>query len=158
MEAPQIEGPLSRPRVFRFGVFELDTQSGELRRHGLKIRLPDQSFQILQELLSRPGEVVTREDLRRQLWTSDTFVDFDVGLNSAIRKLREALEDSADNPRFVETLPRRGYRFIAPLKPIEAQAQTSQIALSSSRVGRYWIAAGVVFALTATTAALVSER
>ena len=101
--------------VLRFGVFELDTHSGELRRHGLKIRLPDQSFQILKELLSRPGEVVTREELRRVLWTSDTFVDFEVGLNSAVRKLREALDDSADNPRFVETLPRRGYRFIAPV-------------------------------------------
>jgi len=99
--------------VLRFGVFELDTTSGELRRHGLKIRLPDQSFQILKELLRRPGEVVTREQLRHLLWTSDTFVDFKVGLNSAVRKLREALDDSAENPRFIETLPRRGYRFIA---------------------------------------------
>jgi TolB-like protein/DNA-binding winged helix-turn-helix (wHTH) protein/Tfp pilus assembly protein PilF len=94
-------------------VFELDRDSGELRRHGLKIRLPDQSFQILKALLRRPGEVVTREELRQVLWTSDTFVDFEVGLNSAVRKLREALDDAADNPRFIETLPRRGYRFIA---------------------------------------------
>ena len=101
--------------VLRFGVFELDTDSGELRRHGLKIRLPDQSFQILKELLSRPGEVVTREELRRVLWPTDTFVEFEVGLNSAVRKLREALDDSADNPRFVETVPRHGYRFIAPV-------------------------------------------
>ena len=101
--------------VLRFGVFELDTNSGELRRHGLKIRLPDQSFQILKELLSRPGEVVTREELRRVLWTTDTFVEFEVGLNSAVRKLREALDDSADNPRFVQTVPRRGYRFIGPV-------------------------------------------
>ena len=99
----------------RFGVFELDTASGELRRHGLKIRLPDQSFQVLRLLLSRPGEVVTREELQRALWTAETFVDFDVGLNSAIRRLREALDDSAENPRFVETLPRRGYRFIATI-------------------------------------------
>ena len=82
--------------VLRFGVFELDTNSGELRRHGLKIRLPDQSFQILKKLLSRPGEVVTREELRRVLWTTETFVDFEVGLNSAVRKLREALDDSAE--------------------------------------------------------------
>ena len=88
--------------------------SGELHRHGLRIRLPDQSFQILRLLLGRPGEVVTREQLRNALWTSETFVDFDVGLNSAIRKLREALDDSPENPRFIETLPRRGYRFIAP--------------------------------------------
>ena len=96
--------------VFRFGVFELDTTSGELRRHGLKIRLPDQCFQILKVLLSRPGEVVTRDELRHVLWAADTFVDFEVGLNSAVRKLREALDDSAENPRFVETLPRRGNR------------------------------------------------
>jgi TolB-like protein/DNA-binding winged helix-turn-helix (wHTH) protein len=158
MEAPQIEAPVPQPRVFRFGIFELDTQSGELRRHGLKVRLPDQSFQILHELLNRPGEVVTREDLRRQLWTSDTFVDFDVGLNSAIRKLREALDDSADNPRFVETLPRRGYRFIAALKSIDGQIQASQSAPSGSRVSRYWIAAGMALALAVATAALVYER
>jgi len=162
MEAPQIEGPVPRPRVFRFGVFELDSQSGELRRHGLKIRLPDQSFQILQELLSRPGEVVTREDLRRQLWTSDTFVDFDVGLNSAIRKLREALEDSADSPRFVETLPRRGYRFIAPVKPaIDQPIQepgTSVVPLSNSRFSRRWFAGAVAVALTVAAAAFVYQR
>ena len=105
--------------VLRFGVFELDTQSGELRRHGLKIRLPDQSFQILKVLLRRPGEVVTRDELRHVLWTSETFVDFEVGLNSAVRKLREALDDSAENPRFVETLPRRGYRFVASINPTE---------------------------------------
>jgi TolB-like protein/DNA-binding winged helix-turn-helix (wHTH) protein/Flp pilus assembly protein TadD len=101
--------------VVRFGVFELDRNSGELRRNGLKIRLPDQSFHILDTLLIRSGEVVGREELRQVLWTSDTFVDFETGLNSAVRKLREALDDSADNPRFIETLPRRGYRFIAPV-------------------------------------------
>src|SRR5688572_30619594 len=100
-------------QIIRFGVFELDTGSGELRKHGLKIRLPAQSFQILNLLLSRPGEVITREEIQRVLWKSDTFVDFDLGLNSAVRKLREALDDSADSPRFIETLPKRGYRFIA---------------------------------------------
>src|SRR6478735_7858868 len=109
-------------RVFRFGVFELDAQSGELRRHGLKIRLPDQSFQILRALLTRPGELVTRDELRRLLWTAETFVDFEVGLNSAVRKLREALDDSADQPRFVETVPRHGYRFVGPVTgpPVDA--------------------------------------
>ena len=102
----------SDTRVFRFGVFELDAESGELRRHGLKIRLPDQSLKILRTLLSRPGDVVSRDELRHVLWAADTFVDFEVGLNSAVRKLREALDDSADTPRFVETLPRRGYRFV----------------------------------------------
>jgi DNA-binding winged helix-turn-helix (wHTH) protein len=107
--------PTPDPHVFRFGVFELDVRSGELRRHGLKIRLPDQSFQILRALLMRPGEVVTRDELRQLLWTAETFVDFEVGLNSAVRKLREALDDSADNPRFVETVPRHGYRFVGPV-------------------------------------------
>ena len=107
-------------RVFRFGVFELDSDSGELRRHGLKVRLPEQSFQILRTLLLRPGDVVTREDLRKILWPGDTFVDFEVGLNSAVRKLREALDDSAENPRFVMTLPRRGYRFIGSvISPVD---------------------------------------
>src|SRR5215204_2356743 len=100
--------------VYRFGAFDLDTRSRELRRHGLRIRLPDQSFQILTLLLSRPGEVMSREELKRALWTADTFVDFEAGLNSAVRKLREALDDAADNPRFVATVPRHGYRFIGP--------------------------------------------
>jgi TolB-like protein/DNA-binding winged helix-turn-helix (wHTH) protein len=113
-------------RIFRFGVFELDTHSGELRRHGLKIRLPEQSFQILRTLLLRPGDVVTREELKRILWPEETFVDFEVGLNSAVRKLREALDDSAENPRFVETLPRRGYRFVAPVtSPVRDPMPTS---------------------------------
>jgi TolB-like protein/DNA-binding winged helix-turn-helix (wHTH) protein len=113
--------------VFRFGVFELDIRSGELRRHGLKIRLPDQSFRILRALVMRPGDVVTREELRQVLWTGETFVDFEVGLNSAVRKLREALDDSADNPRFVETVPRHGYRFIANVAPSAADsARTSE--------------------------------
>ena len=101
--------------VVRFGAFEVDIRSGELRKGGLKIRLQDQPFQLLVTMLAHPGEVVTREELQKKLWPGDTFVDFDQGLGTAIRKLREALGDSADNPRFVETLPRRGFRFIAPL-------------------------------------------
>src|SRR5437867_11339006 len=100
-------------RVVRFGAFELDVQSGELRKQGLRTRLTPQSFQVLLLLLERRGEVVTRDALRQTLWPADTFVDFDMGLSSAVKKLREALGDSAENPRFVETLPRRGYRFIA---------------------------------------------
>src|SRR5215208_2836887 len=112
--------PMPGAHVFRFGVFELDTLSGELRRHGLKIRLPEQSFQILRALLMRPGEVVAREELRQILWPEDTFVDFEVGLNSAVWKLREALDESADRPGFVETVPRRGYRFAGPVvAPVE---------------------------------------
>ena len=100
-------------RRLRFGAFDVDLHSGEVRRNGIRLRLQDQPFQVLELLLEHPGEVVTREELRRKLWPADTFVDFDNGLNSAIRKLRDVLGDSAENPRFVETLARRGYRFIA---------------------------------------------
>jgi len=103
------------PAILRFGVFEVDVRSGELRKQGARIRLQEQPFHVLTVLLQRPGEVVTREELRNQNWPPDTFVDFDNSLNTAINKLREALDDSADNPRFIETLPRRGYRFIAPV-------------------------------------------
>lgn len=108
--------PSARPTVFRFAAFQVDLSSGELRKHGIKIRLQEQPFQILAMLLERPGEVITRDELHQKLWPSNTFVDFDVGLNSAILRLRAALGDSADKPRFVETLPRRGYRFIAPIE------------------------------------------
>lgn len=101
--------------IVRFGVFEVDLRAGELRKQGLKIKLQEKPFQILALLLQHTGEVVTREELRNRLWPAGTFVDFDRNLNTAINKLREVLGDSADNPRFVETLPRRGYRFIAPL-------------------------------------------
>ncbi|MBI1984287.1 MAG: winged helix-turn-helix domain-containing protein [Acidobacteria bacterium] len=101
--------------IIRFGAFEVDLHSGELRKKGLKIKLQEQPFQILAMLLQRPGSVVTREDLRKRLWPADTFVDFDQGLNRAINKIREALGDDAETPRYVETLPRRGYRFIAPV-------------------------------------------
>jgi TolB-like protein/DNA-binding winged helix-turn-helix (wHTH) protein/Tfp pilus assembly protein PilF len=157
-----MEAPVQPARVLRFGIYELDSQSGELRRHGLKIRLPDQAFQILRLLLDRAGEVVTREELRQRLWSSDTFVDFDVGVNSAIRKLREALDDSAENPRFVETLPRRGYRFIAPVKPARAdqipEPVTPGNATSGSRVQQRWIAGGLLLAAMIVVLALVYQR
>jgi TolB-like protein/DNA-binding winged helix-turn-helix (wHTH) protein/Flp pilus assembly protein TadD len=104
----------------RFGVFELDLHAGELRKHGLRVRLQEQPFQVLAALLERPGEVVTREDLQKKLWPADTFVDFDHGLNKTINKIREALGDSAESPRFVETVARRGYRFLAEVKVAEA--------------------------------------
>jgi TolB-like protein/DNA-binding winged helix-turn-helix (wHTH) protein/Flp pilus assembly protein TadD len=109
-EDQQVRGQLS------FGVFELDLRAGELRKHGLRIRLQEQPFQVLAMLLEHPGEVVTREELQKKLWSADTFVDFDHGLNKAINKLREALGDSAESPRFVETVARRGYRFLAEVK------------------------------------------
>ena len=106
--------------ILRFGVFELDLRSGELRKKGIRIKLQEQPFQVLTYLLQRPGEVVTRQELREQNWPADTFVDFENSINTAINKLREALGDSADNPRFIETLPRRGYRFIAPVEGLDA--------------------------------------
>ena len=101
--------------MIRFGVFEADLQAGELRKQGVRIKLQDQPFQLLRILVDRAGEVVARDELQRRLWSAETFVDFDRSLNKAINKLREALEDSAENPRFIETIPKRGYRFIAPV-------------------------------------------
>jgi TolB-like protein/DNA-binding winged helix-turn-helix (wHTH) protein/Tfp pilus assembly protein PilF len=125
--------------LVRFGAFELDLRTGELRKAGVRINLPEQPLQVLKTLLDRPGELVTREELRQRLWSAETFVDFEHGLNAAVRRLRDALGDSADVPRFVETLPRRGYRFIAPVagpavgdqpsaaaSGIEARRETSQ--------------------------------
>lgn len=109
--------PMPEPnpgKVVRFGAFEVDLISGELRKNGARIRLQEQPFRVLAMLLERPGEMVAREDLHSKLWPGDTFVDFDHGLNTAVNKLREALGDAAANPRFVQTVARRGYRFIAP--------------------------------------------
>src|SRR5580698_1865657 len=108
----------SSVRSVHFGVFEVDLRSGELRKKGVKIRLQGQPFLLLITLLKQQGDVVAREELRRTLWPEDTFVDFDHGLGTAVNKLREVLGDSASNPRFVETIPRRGYRFIAPVETI----------------------------------------
>ena len=112
--------------VIRFGLFEADLRSGELRRGGSKIKLQDQPFQVLALLLRQPGRIVTREELHAQLWPANTFVDFDHGLNAAIKRLRDALGDSAENPRFVETLARRGYRFLAPVTPERPRAAPSE--------------------------------
>jgi len=101
---------------FRFGVFEVELRAGELRQHGIKIKLQEQPFQTLALLLERSGDVVTRDELRSRLWSADTFVDFDRGLNKAINRLREALDDAAENPRFIETIPKRGYRFLASVE------------------------------------------
>jgi cholera toxin transcriptional activator len=107
----------SQPRLFRFGMFELDSVTGELRKDGKsRPRIRDQALQILIMLLEKSEEVVTRDELRERLWPADTFVDFDHGLNTAINQVRSALGDSAANPKFIQTLPRRGYRFIAPVQ------------------------------------------
>jgi DNA-binding winged helix-turn-helix (wHTH) protein len=103
-------------KVFRFGNFEADSASGELRKSGVRLRLQDQPFQVLMIFLERSGEVIGREELRQKLWPGDTFVDFDHSLNTIVNKLREALGDSATNPRFIETLAKRGYRFLVPVE------------------------------------------
>src|SRR5712692_6204672 len=118
--------------ILSFGVFEVDLRSGELRKQGVRIKLQEQPFHVLTVLLQRPGEVVTREELRNQNWPADTFVDFDNSLNTAINNLREALGDSADNPRFIETLPRRGYRFIAPVTGVDGTARGSASEVSAA--------------------------
>ena len=114
------------PGRARFGVFEIDLRAGELRKQGLRIRLQDQPFQVLAMLLGKPKEVVTREELHKRLWTADTFVDFDHGLNKAINKLRDALGDSAESPRFIETVARRGYRFIADVSIVDEKLPDKQ--------------------------------
>jgi TolB-like protein/DNA-binding winged helix-turn-helix (wHTH) protein/Tfp pilus assembly protein PilF len=139
----------SAPRIVRFGVFEVDLRSGELCKQGLKIKLHGQPVQILALLLERPGELVTREELKEKLWSADTFVDFEHGLNAAVKKLRAALEDSADNPRFVETLPRRGYRFIPPVEGVERAPERAR------RVPR-WVAALALVGLPGVLVALLA--
>ena len=111
--------PSQAPQIVRFDNFELDFRSGELRKGGLKLRLQDQPLLILQALLDSPGEVVTREQLQKKIWPADTFVDFDHGLHAAVNRLRAALSDSAESPRYIETVARRGYRFIGRLEKDE---------------------------------------
>ena len=128
-------------RVLRFGIFEADLQARELRKQGMQIKLQEQPFQILGFLLEHPGEIVTREQLRQKLWPADTFVDVDNSVNAAINRLREALGDSAESPRFVETLPRRGYRFVAPVtevKGADASASTTANPVTHARPSAVW--------------------
>jgi DNA-binding winged helix-turn-helix (wHTH) protein len=122
--------PQSSPagRIVRFGVFEADLSAGELRKSGRRVRLQEQPFQILALLLERPGEVITREEVRQKLWAADTFVDFDHSLNTAIKKVREALGDSASSPRYVETMARRGYRFLAPVEWADGSTKAADAA------------------------------
>ena len=130
-----MEEAVHSPRLVRFGTFEVDLPAGELRKGGVKLKLTGQPFQVLTILLERPGEVVTREELQKRLWP-DTFVDVDHNLNTAINKIREVLGDSAESPRFVETLPRRGYRFIAPVDVRRALCPHSKRAHKGYPYGR----------------------
>jgi len=134
------------PAILRFGLFEVDVRAGELRKQGVRIKLQDQPFHVLTALLRQPGQVVTRDELRAQIWPDDTFVDFDNSLNTSINKVREALADSADNPQFIETLPRRGYRFIAPVTDVDGTARGTATGGSGAvrpRSRKMVVAAGV---------------
>ncbi len=152
-----MSAPAQERRHARFGPFEVDLQSGELRTNGHRIKLQEKPFQILAVLLDRPGEVVTREEIRHKLWPADTFVDFEHGINVAVKKLREALDDDAENPRFIETLPRHGYRFIAPVYSQGLAPQRGQESTVTNRRGNAgtvrqpWLRAGRVTFLAAGT-------
>src|SRR5882724_3488154 len=126
MPSAQENSPLS------FGVFQFNLHARELRKHGVRIRLSGQPFTILSMLLEKPGQIVTREELQNRIWPADTFVDFEQGLNGAMKKLRTALSDSAENPRYIETLPRIGYRFIAPVSFSEKIEGIAPSAISSA--------------------------
>src|SRR3989442_15628166 len=114
----------SQPSLLRFGVFDLDPKSGELRKAGVEINLPPQPAKVLVLLATRAGQLVTREELRQQVWGAETFVDFEHGLNSCIKQIRAALDDHPEAPRYIETRPRRGYRFIAPVQEVPARVAT----------------------------------
>jgi len=145
LEATSVQPAVDSPRILRFGNFEVNLSAGELRKNGTKLKLTGQPFQVLSILLERPGGVVTREELQKRLWP-DSFVDFDHNLNASVNKIREALGDSAESPRFVETLPRRGYRFIAPVdgssnptpgNPAAAETTVVSLSAGSRKPGKY---------------------
>jgi Tol biopolymer transport system component/DNA-binding winged helix-turn-helix (wHTH) protein len=147
------------PRTVRFGIFEVDLAAGELRREGTLVKLQDQPFRLLALLLERPGAVVTREELRAALWPDGSFVDFEYGVNTAVKKVRNALGDSVENPRFVQTIPRKGYRFIAPAAheaPSPATAAAPSVVASTKR-RRTWMIAAALAALTGSGLWLVRQ-
>src|SRR5579872_1590347 len=115
-----MDTPLQQDRIVRFGAFEVDLREGELRRSGVLRKLGPQPFQVLQALLERPGKLVTRDELRQRVWPHDQFIDHELALKKSVNRIREVLGDSADNPRFIETIRGRGYRFIAPVAPAES--------------------------------------
>jgi TolB-like protein/DNA-binding winged helix-turn-helix (wHTH) protein len=170
-----MSSPVASARIIRFGVFEVDLKASELRKHGFRIKLAEQPFQVLAMLLERPGETVTREELRAKLWQGDTFVDFDHGLNNAVMRVREVLLDSSDHPRYIETVPRRGYRFVAPVEELHQTAATRDDSWSTQKTpvqpdaplvppapaaapegkSRHWWLSRGVFAVGALVAAVV---
>src|SRR6185369_6404629 len=156
-------------QVVCFGPFELDLHSGELFKHGSRIKLQGQPIQILRILLEQPGKLVTREEISQRLWPSDTFVDFEHSLNTAVKKLRTALGDEAETPRYIETLPRRGYRFIAEIKepaavehepasPVSAPSSSPSLTPSLPRRDRVAVLLGSIALLALVTAATLLLR
>ena len=138
-----METPLRSRHLICFGAFEFDPHTGELRKHGMKLKLHGHAIDALAILLEHPGELVTREELQKRLWPADTFVDFEHSLNAAVKRLRDALDDSAERPRFIETLPRHGYRFIAPLNDsLNPDSTTHQTGEKSSSLHSERSAAG----------------
>ena len=152
----------TRLRTISFGDFELDPRAGELRKEGAKVKLQEQPFHLLQMLLEHPGEIVTRDELQKQIWSADTFVDFDQGLNNAAKRLREALDDSAEGPRFIETIPRRGYRFIGKIAEKAAERVHSLAVLPLENLSRdpkqEYFAEGMTEALITTLAKIGGWR
>src|ERR1700738_4592270 len=149
------------PGILRFATFEMDIRAGELRQKGKRIRLQEQPFQVLAVLVQRSGDVVTRDELRTRIWPRDTFVDFDNSLNTAVNKVREALGDSVESPHFVETLPRRGYRFLAAVNNIEAGVAAQDVrkgVRAKSRPLRLGLVAILLFAVLAVTVSLNVSR
>ena len=142
----------------RFGAFEVDLRAGELRKNGVKLKLQEQPLQVLAMLLECPGKVVTREELQRKLWSTDTFVDFEHSLNAAVKRLREALGDSADNPRYIETLPRHGYRLIIPVERSEGESVAPAIPAASHRRHIFWVAVSAFLLVAVVTAVIWRQR
>jgi DNA-binding winged helix-turn-helix (wHTH) protein len=148
--------------IFRFGAFEVNLRAREVRKYGIQVKLPGQPFEILAILLQRSGDVVTREELHQQLWSADTFVDFEHGLNNAVKKLRAALGDSAEHPLYVETLARVGYRFIAPVEGVNgaqtvaprrnANGEVGNTEPARRRIPRMVVGIGLALAATALVA------
>ena len=134
----QLDSCSQAPKNIRFGLFEADFAAGELRKHGRTVKLQGQPFQVLTLLLHRAGQVVSREELQKALWPADTFFEFDQAVNTAVRKIRQTLGDSAENPRFIETLPRKGYRFIAPVAEIEAIVRSEATIPSAGPAQSRW--------------------
>ena len=141
--------------MLRFGEFELDQDAAELRRNGTRVSLPEQPFRLLTVLLERPGTIATRDQLRERLWGADTFVDFDHGLNAAVKRLRDALGDSAEQPRYIETVPKRGYKFIATLDGNVTAPTEPEAAAASS--GRRWLWLGVGVGVAVVVIGLVAS-